>query len=54
MGLSQVSSAFYYGDSIPNFKRFNSIGLIKTSSASDVITDSATGATAFSTGKKNI
>lgn len=52
MGLSQVSSAFYYGDSIPNFKRFNSIGLIKTSSASDVITDSAAGATAFSTGEK--
>lgn len=52
MGLSQVSTAFFYKDTIPNFQRFNFIGLIKTSSASDLITDSAAGATAFSTGKK--
>ena len=28
MGLSQVSSAFYFKDSSPNLARFNSIGLI--------------------------
>ncbi len=52
MGLSQVSSAFYYQDGIPNFQRFETVGLIKTSSSSHKITDSAAGATAFSTGVK--
>lgn len=52
MGLSQVSTAFFYNDTVPNFQRFNIVGLIKTSSATDLITDSAAGATAFSTGKK--
>lgn len=53
MGLSQVSTAFFYnGNDAPNFQRFKSIGLIKTSSSSDLITDSAAGATAFSTGQK--
>ena len=50
MGLSQVSASFYYGEETPNFERFPVIGLIKTSSASDKITDSAAGATAFSAG----
>jgi alkaline phosphatase len=53
MGLSQVSSAFYYKDQTPNFKRFKNIGLIRTSSAKQKITDSAAGATAFSTGEKS-
>lgn len=52
MGLSQVSTAFFYNTGTPNFKRFKSIGLINTSSATDLITDSAAGATAFSTGVK--
>ncbi len=52
MGLSQISSAFYYGDTVPNFSRFPIVGLISTSSSSHKITDSAAGATAFSTGKK--
>jgi len=52
MGLSQISAAYYYGDSTPNFSRFNVIGLINTSSASDTITDSAAGATAFASGVK--
>ena len=52
MGLSQVSTAIYYKDGKPNFERFHTIGLSKTSSASDLITDSAAGATVFSTGKK--
>jgi alkaline phosphatase len=53
MGLSQVSSRYYYGEGEPNFSRFKHIGLIRTSSAKEKITDSAAGATAFSTGKKS-
>jgi alkaline phosphatase len=52
MGLSEVSAAIYYKDGKPNFERFSTIGLSKTSSASDLITDSAAGATVFSTGVK--
>ncbi len=52
MGLSQMSSAFYYGEQKPNFARFPIVGLSCTSSSSDKITDSAAGATALSTGKK--
>jgi alkaline phosphatase len=52
MGLSQVSAAIYYKDGKPNFERFSTIGLSKTSSGSDLITDSAAGATVFSTGIK--
>lgn len=52
MGLSEVSTAIYYKDGKPNFERFSTIGLSKTSSGSDLITDSAAGATVFSTGKK--
>ncbi|SDM23991.1 alkaline phosphatase [Catalinimonas alkaloidigena] len=52
MGLSQVSSAFYFGEGEPNFARFPIIGLSRTSSSSHKITDSAAGATAFSAGQK--
>lgn len=52
MGLPQISTAFYFGDSIPNFEQFENIGLSKTSSTSHKITDSAAGATAFSIGEK--
>ncbi len=52
MGLSQVSAAIYYKDGKPNFERFSTIGLSKTSSASELVTDSAAGATVFSTGIK--
>lgn len=52
MGLSQLSSAYFYGDIEPNFSRFPIVGLSKTSSGSHKITDSAAGATAFSTGQK--
>ena len=51
MGLTQISSAFYYKESLPHYARFNSIGLMKTSSTVR-ITDSAAGATAFSAGAK--
>lgn len=52
MGLSQVSSAYYYKDEEPNFSRFKTVGLSKTSSGSHKITDSGAGANAFSTGEK--
>src|SRR5690554_1732164 len=52
MGLSEISAAIYYKDGMPNFERFSTIGLIKTSSSSELITDSAAGATVFSAGVK--
>ncbi|WBL21081.1 alkaline phosphatase [Zunongwangia sp. HRR-M8] len=52
MGIPQVSSAFYFGEGESNFKQFENIGLSRTSSTSHLITDSAAGATAFSTGEK--
>ncbi|PVW13314.1 alkaline phosphatase [Marixanthomonas spongiae] len=52
MGLSQVSSALFFQEKASNFERFPTIGLIKTSSGNDVITDSAAGATAFASGVK--
>ncbi len=52
-GIAQISTSFYYGEKEPNYARFKQIGLIKTSSSSHLITDSAAGATAFSTGKKS-
>lgn len=51
-GLSQISSSLYYSEEPSNYERFKHIGLIKTSSASDLITDSAAGATSFSAGIK--
>ncbi|MEL6810032.1 MAG: alkaline phosphatase [Bacteroidota bacterium] len=52
MGLSQVSLTQYYGDEPSNFERFPTVGLIKTSSESHVITDSGAGATAYAAGVK--
>ena len=52
MGVPQVSTAYYFGDSLPNFSRFKHIGLHKTSATDYTITDSAAGATAFSIGEK--
>ncbi|MEQ9404913.1 MAG: alkaline phosphatase [Cyclobacteriaceae bacterium] len=52
MGLSQISSSYFQKETEPNFSRFNQIGLIKTSSSSHKITDSAAGATAFASGRK--
>ena len=52
MGLSQVSSSFFFNDQPTNFWRFKHIGLINTTSSSHRITDSAAGATAFSCGEK--
>jgi len=52
MGLSQISAAMYANDGKLNLEKAQHIGLIKTNSASSIITDSAAGATAFSTGEK--
>jgi alkaline phosphatase len=52
MGLSQVSAAIYFKDGKPNFERFSTIGLSKTSSSAELVTDSAAGATVFSAGVK--
>lgn len=53
MGLSQVSSCYFFGnDNPPNFNRFPVVGLINTTSADAEITDSAAGATAFAAGVK--
>ncbi len=51
MGLSQVSVSAISMKNDP-FKKFKSIGLMNTCSADNLITDSAAGATAFSTGYK--
>lgn len=52
MGLPQITTSFYYKSSPSNFERFKDIGLIKTSSKSHKVTDSAGGASAFATGEK--
>ena len=51
-GLSQISSAFFFKEDVPNYERFKHVGLIKTSSSRQKITDSAAGATAFACGVK--
>ena len=53
MGVSQVSSAFYFGEEEPNFTRFRNVGLVKTNSVSHKVTDSAAAATAIATGVRS-
>ncbi len=53
MGLSQLSSAYFYGEEEPSFSRFKQIALHKSRSSSHKITDSAAGATAFACGIKS-
>ena len=53
MGLTQMSTAFYYQDKTPSFTRFKHIGLHQNRPTDAEITDSAAGATAFSTGYKS-
>lgn len=52
MGLAQVSKAMQQRDKPLNLEQAQYIGLSKTSSSKEVITDSAAGATAFSIGVK--
>ncbi len=52
MGLSAVSSSFYFGDGPSEFQKFKHIGLIKTSSATHEVTDSGASGTAMAAGQK--
>ncbi len=52
MGLQQISAAMYQSDHQLNLERFQHIGIIKTNSAKEKVTDSAAGATAFASGVK--
>ena len=52
MGLGQISAAMYKNGGQLYLEEVKYIGLIKTNSASSIITDSAAGATAFATGQK--
>lgn len=52
MGITQITAGMYMNDNSLNLERIKHIGLIKTYSSSDLITDSAAGATAFSCGIK--
>jgi len=52
MGLSHVSTVYYFGEDSSSFDEFEAIGLMNTSSASHKITDSGAGGTALSSGKR--
>jgi alkaline phosphatase len=52
MGLSAVSTGFYFGDQPSVFTRFQEIGLQQTSSALQKVTDSAASGTALATGTR--
>ena len=57
MGISQLSSAYYFPDEKdkthePAFSRFKYIGLAKTSSGRELVTQSSAAATALATGYK--
>jgi len=57
MGISQLTSAYYFNDEKddewePAFSRFRYIGLAKTSSGLEVVTQSSAAATALATGYK--
>jgi alkaline phosphatase len=52
MGLAQISGAMSETNERNAFERFNVIGISKTSSSDNYITDSGAGATVFAIGKK--
>jgi alkaline phosphatase len=52
MGLSHFSVPYYYQDKEPVFSQFKHIGLVRTSSATHTITESAAAATAMFMGRK--
>lgn len=52
MGLTQITAGMLMNDNYLNLEEFPYIGLIKTRSSDNIITDSAAGATAFSAGVK--
>lgn len=52
MGLTQITAGMYSNGNMLNLERFPVIGLHKSYSSDNLITDSAAGATAFSAGQK--
>jgi alkaline phosphatase len=52
MGISQITAAMYQNGNRLNLEQFTTVGIHKTYSADDLVTDSAAGATAFSCGRK--
>jgi len=52
MGVTQVSSGMYSNNNYSSFERSDFVGLIKTHSADNLITDSAAAGTAMSAGIK--
>lgn len=52
MGLTQITAGLYQNGNKLRLEEFKTIGIHKPYSADDLITDSAAGATAFSTGHK--
>jgi alkaline phosphatase len=52
MGLTQISGSMAFCEGRNAFERFKVIGLSKTSSADNYVTESAAGATAFAIGEK--
>lgn len=52
MGISQITAGIYSSDAALNLERFPVVGLHKSYSGDNLITDSAAGATAFSAGIK--
>jgi len=52
MGLTQITAGLIAKRDVLNLQRCTIVGLIKTNSSDNLITDSAAGATAFSTGVK--
>ncbi|MFM9950702.1 MAG: alkaline phosphatase [Saprospiraceae bacterium] len=52
MGLTQITAGLYRNGNKLNLERFPVVGLHKSHSSSDLVTDSAAGATAFSCGIK--
>lgn len=52
MGITQISAALYSNDNKLNMEQFQVVGLHKSYSSDDLITDSAAGATAFASGIK--
>lgn len=52
MGLSQITAGYYSNGKSLSLERLKHVGLITTHSATSILTDSAAGATTFSTGRK--
>jgi alkaline phosphatase len=52
MGITQVSSGMYSNKNYSSFERSDFVGLIKTHSADNLVTDSAAAGTAMSAGIK--